>query len=97
VNLNRDGQAAVVALLRGLGFDVTVFSTNRRSRIRPGFPDIFAMHYRLPGLLWESKVKGGKLSPKQAAFAALCEQYEMPYGWGGYAEAEQFLKDWGVL
>ena len=80
-----------------MGCDVTVFSTNRKARGRKGVPDVYAMHPRIGGFWWESKAPKGKRSFEQQVFGENCVMCRVPYGWGGEAEAKQFLKDRGML
>jgi len=76
--LEKDIQAAIVRLLRTLGFEVWTTGTTRRrgdyqgTCMTPGLPDVFAFgRGRL--LCVEVKKRGAPLRPGQAAFREACQ------------------------
>jgi len=106
--LEREEQAEVVKLLRGVGFKVRVTSQKREVRISPGFPDLVAHHRARRLFLWfevkQYRPRGyparqvpRALEPDQLEFredALACGQR---HEWGGRNEARAYLESVGIL
>ena len=68
----REVQKAVVKALSSMGWEVTIFSINKRahSQLR-GIPDLYATHSGHKAQMWiEVKKPGGKTRPSQSAWMA---------------------------
>ncbi len=75
----KDVDAAVVELLRGLGWRVSRFQQARESKITRGVPDLYAMHPRLKLAVWiELKAPDGRRSPAQAAWHQAAAECGVP-------------------
>ncbi len=75
----KDVDAAVMELLRGLGWRVSRFQQARQSKITAGVPDLYAMHPRLQLAVWvELKAPDGRRSPAQVAWHQAAAECGVP-------------------
>lgn len=96
--LEKDEQAAVVKLLRGMGFDVWNLSQARASKQTPGLPDLWVMHREHPiAFWWETKRQvGGALSVPQEYFRDATLRCGVAHGVGDRYAAREFLRALGL-
>lgn len=92
--LEKKEQHEIVKRLRVVRCDVWPTSSNKRAKIRPGFPDIW--FFGPPGSnlagWWESKRQvGGRLSEAQVDFQKRCKDSGTIHGYGDRYDAERFL------
>jgi hypothetical protein len=92
--LEKEEQREIIKRFRAVGCDVWSTSSNKRAKIRPGFPDIWAFGPAGSNLAfwWESKrQKGGRLSEAQLDFQKRCKDSGTIHGYGDRYDAERFL------
>ena len=91
-------QEAIVELFRSVKCIVWVTSTNRASRLPPGFPDLLVSHPKLGApLAWESKRPKEPVTDAQLQFEVDWLYGGGLYGRGGYQNAYRFLQEWGLI
>lgn len=90
-------QQKVVELFRAWGGRVWVRSEPRRQKLTPGAPDLVVFFpARSVAVDWETKRPvGGKYSPAQMDYRAMCEACNRLWGGGDKLDAEQWLIDQG--